>query len=134
VSASNPAVVRPLGAGRFRVSDGQRQRVGYAIARGAETWVFLDGVTYLVRESRSGAARRGAGADDQTALASPMPATVASVNVTPGQQVAPGDVLVMLEAMKMELPIKAPRAGVVKAVMCRPGDLVQPGVPLVELE
>jgi urea carboxylase len=40
----------------------------------------------------------------------------------------------MLEAMKMELPIKAPRDGRVTAVHCKPGELVQPGVPLLELE
>ena len=67
-------------------------------------------------------------------LAAPMPATVTAVNVTPGQQVETGDVLVVLEAMKMELPIRAPRDGRVKAVACKPGELVQPGVPLVELE
>ena len=44
-----------------------------------------------------------------------------------------GDVLVMLEAMKMELPLRAPHDGVVRAVRCAPGDLVQPGAPLVEL-
>ena len=40
----------------------------------------------------------------------------------------------MLEAMKMELPIKAPRDGRVTAISCRTGELVQPGVPLLELE
>jgi biotin carboxyl carrier protein len=40
----------------------------------------------------------------------------------------------MLEAMKMELPIRAPRDARVKAIACRQGDLVQPGVPLLELE
>jgi biotin carboxyl carrier protein len=40
----------------------------------------------------------------------------------------------MLEAMKMELPIRAARAGRVKALACREGELVQPGVPLVEME
>ena len=43
-------------------------------------------------------------------------------------------VLIMLEAMKMELPIKAPRDGRVMAIACRPGELVQPGVPLIEFE
>jgi acetyl-CoA/propionyl-CoA carboxylase biotin carboxyl carrier protein len=71
---------------------------------------------------------------DDMALAAPMPATVASIHVSPGQDVATGDLLVMLEAMKMELPIRAPRAGRVKAVACRRGELVQPGVALVELE
>jgi acetyl-CoA/propionyl-CoA carboxylase biotin carboxyl carrier protein len=63
-----------------------------------------------------------------------MPATVAAIKVKPGQQVVKGDLLVMLEAMKMELPIKAPRDGRVTAVACRPGELVQPGVPLLEIE
>lgn len=63
-----------------------------------------------------------------------MPATVTSLNVAVGDRVAAGDVLVVLEAMKMELPIRAPRDGRVTAVACRPGELVQPGVPLLELE
>jgi biotin carboxyl carrier protein len=56
-----------------------------------------------------------------------------NVLVQPGARVAKGDVLVMLEAMKMELPVKAPRDGVVRAIRCQPGELVQPGVDLVEL-
>jgi len=56
------------------------------------------------------------------------------VHVKVGQPVERGDVLLTLEAMKMELPISAPRAGVVKSVTCKAGDLVQPGVPLVELD
>ncbi len=63
-----------------------------------------------------------------------MPATVVAINVTPGQAVTAGDVLVVLEAMKMELAITAPRDGRVRAIACRVGELVQPGVPLVEFE
>jgi 3-methylcrotonyl-CoA carboxylase alpha subunit len=39
----------------------------------------------------------------------------------------------VLEAMKMELPIRAPREGIIAAVHCEPGELVQPGVALVDL-
>jgi biotin carboxyl carrier protein len=77
---------------------------------------------------------RGRVTDDQLALSAPMPATVIAVNVAPGQEVAEGDVLVLLEAMKMEVPIKAPRAGRVKSVACREGELVQSGVRLLELD
>jgi biotin carboxyl carrier protein len=63
-----------------------------------------------------------------------MPATVIAVNVVPGQRVTSGDVLIVLEAMKMELPIKAPRDGVVKSVACRPRDLVKHGTALLEFE
>lgn len=77
--------------------------------------------------------RRAGGVEDLSALASPMPATVAAIEVQPGDLVGTGDLLIMLEAMKMELPIRAPRDGRVTAVNCQKGDLVQPGIPLVEL-
>jgi biotin carboxyl carrier protein len=47
--------------------------------------------------------------------------------------VAPGDLLVTLEAMKMELPIRATTHGTVTTINCRVGDLVQPGIALLEL-
>ena len=65
---------------------------------------------------------------------SPMPATVVAIHAAPGQHVNEGDTLIVLEAMKMELAIKAPRSGVVKAVNCATGELVQPGVDLLELD
>jgi glutaconyl-CoA decarboxylase len=62
-----------------------------------------------------------------------MPATVLRINVKPGDAVKKGDVLVLLEAMKMELPIRAAADATVAAVHCREGELVQPDTPLVEL-
>jgi biotin carboxyl carrier protein len=96
--------------------------------------VFLDGRVYVIDVTSSGGGSQVRALHDEMALASPMPATVAAIAVTPGQDVSQGDVLIMLEAMKMELPIKAPRDGRVKAVACSVGELVQPGIPLVELE
>ena len=63
-----------------------------------------------------------------------MPATVVAINAVNGQTVNAGDTLVVLEAMKMEMAVTAPRDGTVRAIACRVGELVQPGVPLVELE
>ena len=73
-------------------------------------------------------------ATDHDALCAPMPATVSAILVERGAAVEAGDTLVRLEAMKMELAIRAPAAGRVAAVGCRVGDLVQPGRPLVTLE
>ena len=128
------AAVTSLGDGRFRVSDGKQQRIAYAAVDGARTWIFLDGRTYVLEPPSQRRARRGGHHDDEAALSSPMPASVVRVNVEPGQTVARGDVLIVLEAMKMELSITAPRDSRVKAVACRAGELVQPGVALVELE
>jgi biotin carboxyl carrier protein len=64
----------------------------------------------------------------------PMPASVVAIRVTPGQAVEAGDTLIVLEAMKMELPLRAPRSGTVTSIRCRKGELVQPGVPLLEID
>jgi len=55
------------------------------------------------------------------------------VFVQPGAVVKKGDTMLLLEAMKMELPLRAPDAATVAAVLCREGDLVQAGAVLVEL-
>jgi len=96
-------------------------------------WVFFDGRTYIVSDTPDGLPRRSH-VDEQGALTAPMPATVLKVNVAAGQQVKRNDVVMVLEAMKMELPIRAPRDGVVKAIGCETGELVQPGTTLLELE
>jgi 3-methylcrotonyl-CoA carboxylase alpha subunit len=134
VCVSDPPLrINLLGDGRYEIVTGTRRRLAYAIRSGSDTWVFLDGRVHVISTS-SNAGRSSARQADEFALAAPMPATVAAVHVTPGQQVTRGDVLITLEAMKMELSIKAPRDGRVRAIACRIGDLVQPGVPLVEME
>jgi biotin carboxyl carrier protein len=67
-------------------------------------------------------------------LAAPMPATVIKVLVAPGDHVTKGDVVVLLEAMKMELPIRALSDGTVTAVHCRDGELVRADQVLVETQ
>lgn len=103
----------------------------WAVASGDARWVFLDGEVFEFERQRPG--RRNATAAHGS-LSAPMPATVIRVVVTTGATVKRGDTLVVLEAMKMELPVRAPADGTVKAVHCHEGQLVQPGVPLVELD
>jgi biotin carboxyl carrier protein len=126
--------VTPLGCGRYQVSNGTRQQLAYATGPSTSRWVFIDGRTFVVDVTGSADGKVRRTHDDDMGLASPMPATVASIHVSEGQPVSRGDLLVMLEAMKMELPIKAPRDGRVRKVGCTQGELVQPGVPLIELE
>jgi 3-methylcrotonyl-CoA carboxylase alpha subunit/acetyl-CoA/propionyl-CoA carboxylase biotin carboxyl carrier protein len=70
---------------------------------------------------------------DGTILA-PMPGTLLAVNVSEGQQVDEGEVLGVLEAMKMELALKAPYAGTVAAVDAKVGDQVALGARLFSVE
>jgi biotin carboxyl carrier protein len=105
----------------------------YAAGPPESRWVFVEGRVYVIDTIR-GSGRTARAQDDELALAAPMPATVVMINVKPGQQVLRGDVMIMLEAMKMELPIRAPRDARVTRIACERGELVQPGIPLVELE
>ena len=61
----------------------------------------------------------------------PMPGNILKVNVTQGQAVQEGDVLVILEAMKMENEIMAPKNGTVTQVLVTKGSTVDTGAPLV---
>ena len=66
-------------------------------------------------------------------VAAPMPGTIVSVNVSNGQSVKAGDVLVVLEAMKMENEIKAPSDGTITSVVVAKGESVDTGATLVTL-
>lgn len=67
-------------------------------------------------------------------IESPMPGTILDVRVSPGQTVAEGDVLIILEAMKMENEIMAPSAGTIASVPAAKGAAVNAGDVLVTLK
>lgn len=123
-------VVPAGGPGEYIVREGDRVSRVWAVTSGSVTWVFHDGVTYEVAEAASGRARGVAAAGSLTA---PMPATVVEVKVAAGDTVTRGDILIVLEAMKMELPVRAPADGRVTAVHCQAGQLVQPDTSLIDI-
>ena len=62
---------------------------------------------------------------------SPMPGNILKINVTQGQKVSEGDVLIVLEAMKMENEIVATKSGTVAQITVTKGQVVETGTPLV---
>ena len=60
--------------------------------------------------------------------------TVWKIEVTPGQKVASGDVVLILESMKMEMPLEAPQAGTIREIKVKEGDPVQEGAVVMTLE
>ena len=121
-----------IGTGIYRVTDGDRTWTVAVAGPVANRWVWIDG--QVERREAPALPGRTRGRSASHDLSSPMPATVVRVMVGPGDAVRRGQTLVMLEAMKMELPIRAPRDGIVRSISCTAGDLVQPGVNLLELD
>jgi biotin carboxyl carrier protein len=79
-------------------------------------------------------ASRGRGGAGEAQIRSPMTGRVVQLAVQPGDTVQKGAVLVVVEAMKMEHALKAPRAATVAKVRCTVGELVEGGQELVELQ
>ena len=118
---SRPTVVTLRSAGR-----GQ-----WTLGLGGDRWEaeVMDERTRHIRSLTAGAnPARG-----PAAVRAPMPGLVVRVLVEPGQDVALGAGIVVLEAMKMENELKAPAAGVVAGVRVGPGEAVEKGQVLVEL-
>ena len=67
-------------------------------------------------------------------FSAPMPGVILSVAVEPGDQVVTGDVICVLEAMKMQQNLRAEWSGVIKSVLVAVGEQVMEGAPIVELE
>ena len=122
-----------IGDGMYRVeTDGQSELV-YVTGSANNRWAFWNGHVFRPAVAESRVTDPRVKRDAHQALSAPMPATVLKVLVAPGSTVRKGDTLIILEAMKMELPLRSSADATVAAVHCREGELVQPETVLVEL-
>ncbi|MDE0044869.1 MAG: ATP-grasp domain-containing protein [bacterium] len=100
------------------------------VVMGEDVHVAWRGSSHVVRQrhSRIAAGDSTAASGDVTA---PLPGTVAAVRIAEGDTFSRGDVLVVLEAMKVEIAIRAEGAGTARTVAVQPGDRVEEGTTLV---
>ena len=111
-------------------------RVGDAVFRvraerdGNRVFVWCAGAVHELRRAAGRAASAVSAAGD---LLAPMPGRVRRVFLGEGARVGKGDVILILEAMKMEHAIRAPRDGTVARVLFAEGDLVEAGAVLAEI-
>jgi biotin carboxyl carrier protein len=103
-----------------------------AVRDGDVAWVWFQGNAYRVSQARAGRAARGP--EDAPSLEAPMPGRIVAVRTAAGASVAKGDVLVVVEAMKMEHAIRAPKDGAVRRVLVAEGQMAGLGDVLVEME
>jgi acetyl/propionyl-CoA carboxylase alpha subunit/acetyl-CoA carboxylase carboxyltransferase component len=102
-------------------TDGQRHRV-VSVVDGVHHLLEVDGIPHRISR------------DDGGAVRAPAPAVVLAIHTKPGDAVAEGDRLVVLEAMKMETAVLAPCAGRVRTVLVRPNVQVAAGAVLVLID
>jgi len=104
-----------------------------AAFEGDAVTVFYDGTAhrYVLKTALASGAEAG---EDSGHVAAPMPGKLIAVHVAEGAEVAKGDPLMVLEAMKMEHVIRAPDDGVVAALHYGPGDQVEEGADLLLFE
>jgi biotin carboxyl carrier protein len=116
----------------FLDAGGTHQRVRLAGTRqGDKRQLWINGRHLPVERVR----RRGsAGSAESGSLAASIPAVVSQILVEPGDIVRAGDKLILLESMKMVIPIQAPYDGLVTRILCAAGDSVPANSPLVEIE
>jgi 3-methylcrotonyl-CoA carboxylase alpha subunit len=123
--------------GRIVVQNAQQRFEGRAAVDGRGVTVHFEGATFRCTFDRSRPSPTQVVAQEaggRIAVAAPMPGRIARIAVTAGDVVRQRDLLVILEAMKMEHRIEAARPGCVLAVYVAPGLLVKSGAVLLELE
>src|SRR5690606_1000272 len=97
-------------------------------------WIQLDGEAPVVLQTAEVKShRRARGAGGHAHLNAQMPGQVVDVLVTAGDRVSAGQVVVLLEAMKMEIRITAPYDGVVEQVYVAKGDVVERDQSLIDI-
>jgi 3-methylcrotonyl-CoA carboxylase alpha subunit len=123
-----------IGNGVYRVEHQGRWETVYVAGPPEDTWAFWNGHVFRHVGKEPTSRSRAPRPDAAQSLTAPMPATVLKVLVQPGSAVKKGDTVVILEAMKMELPVRAMGDAVVSAVHCHEGQLVQSDAVLVDLK
>ena len=127
--------VKQVGNGVYQVAVDGKTEMLYAVGPAHDRWVFWNGRVFRGDFRKDASAARGShGSTAPRTLTAPMPATIVTVHVKAGDAVTKGQVLMLLEAMKMELPIRAPGDGVVSAVHRREGQRVDADAVLVEFK
>jgi propionyl-CoA carboxylase alpha chain len=126
--------LRDLRTGEEREVAGTDVASGTTVARAGDiAWVSHRGETYRMSAVPRFSSRTARGPEDTPSLEAPMPGRILGVLTAVGATVAKGDTLVLVEAMKMEHAVRAPRDGTVTRVLVTEGQMVGLGDVLVEM-
>ena len=119
--------------GQLKIKIGKRILKAVITDGGKEKYVFVDGDVYKVKHVEL-TAKKKTRKKEEGNLNSPISGKVVNIKVKKGDNVKKGDVLMVIEAMKMEYLIRAPSNGKVKKVNFKENDQIEIGEETVEIE
>ena len=129
-----PVRLTHVGNGMCRIDHGDQHEIVYVAGLADNQWIFWKGRVYHRLTTGSDKVRPTSERSTPQSLTAPMPARVSRILVQPGAAIKKGATAIVLEAMKMELPVRALADAVVVAVHCQEGEMVQADAVLLDLK
>lgn len=128
--------LRRSGDNAFRINSGRRPLTAYRAENKDKIFVQVEGELFVFdKKSSQNPSHAGEGVSaDKEAVYAPMPGSVISVNVSPGDDVTDGDALIIVEAMKMETTLYSSIAGKIKEVNVSAGQQIDTDTILILIE
>lgn len=111
-----------------------KMRSGYIYRDGNNYWFHYAGRTFFVEDETTRSKKKIQKGSNPLQVVAPMPGKIIKVATHAGKTVKAGDVVVVMEAMKMEYSLKAEVASVVHGVNCKEGEQVTLGTVLIQLK
>lgn len=99
---------------------------------GNKLWYHFDGETYFFEETTS--SRKKSGPSNKNGLLAPMPGKITKILKSKGDSVVENEVLIVMEAMKMEYSLKSPSTGIIEEIYVQAGSIVPLGTPLAKVK
>ena len=130
VNPPDVSIARADHGGQLKVEVSGTSHLAHVTKVGDDWWIHMDGRIHVVRMHEPGSSEAESA---QGGMSAPMPGTILEILVKQGQRVREGQDLVVMEAMKMEHRIQAPRAGEITRLHYSVGDRVDMGATLVEI-
>lgn len=97
-------------------------------------WVHLGSETFLYKPESKHSKQKSSHSVASNTVTSPMPGKIIKIATNVDEKIGDGQVVIIMEAMKMEYSLKSTKAGTVKRISCKAGDQVQLGQVLLEVE
>lgn len=117
----------------IRVEINGKIKSGYILRDGVNYWFHVDGRTFYLEDTTARSTKKMMMGSQPLQVVAPMPGKIIKTLVSPGKTVKAGEVVVVMQAMKMEYSLKAEVSGIVRSVNCKEEDQVQLGKLLVQL-